>query len=221
MFDDDGHLAFRLTKEQFHAMLPMVMMQEEQMFRERMHVSWLNRNPRISNVLKQSYELPYFFRGLAEYASGECVSFAFYCPVSFLLISSNFLNFSNTHCLRYFFLGQQETQGREKHIDYSCNSTWSAQLNGRKIWRLFSPSHPQSVLLEESGADNQGDDGEAYETLLMPGEIIVWYPGWSHSTYAVDEVNTAMSGAYFCFSAQENKQSGRKSTERFLHRTCK
>ena len=52
-------------------MLPFMESQEKMMFEQRMHVSWLNRNPRISNVLKRSYELPYFFRGLAEYASGE------------------------------------------------------------------------------------------------------------------------------------------------------
>ena len=100
---------------------------------------------------------------------------------------------------RYFFLGQKEGQGREKHIDYSCNSTWSAQLNGRKIWRLFSPSHAQSVLRMETNFHIEGDEGEAYETLLLPGEIIVWYPGWSHATYSIDEVNTAMSGEYVTF----------------------
>ena len=75
--------------------------------------------------------------------------------------------------------------------------------------------------MAESGADDQGDDGEAYETLLMPGEIIVWYPGWSHSTFSVDQESSAMSGAYNCCSAQEKKQNGTKNTERFLYLTCK
>lgn len=144
---------------------------QEKVWTQREHISWLNLNKDVSEVLKESYRSPYFFRGLAEYSSGE-----------------------------YFFLGQRGRQGREKHIDYTCNSTWSVQLNGRKIWRLYSPSHPLSQLRTETEGftdfDHSAHPATAYETLLKPGEIIVWFPGWSHETFAVDEINSAMSSEF-------------------------
>ena len=34
---------------------------------------------------------------------------------------------------------------------------------------------------------------KAYEFVLFPGEVLVWYPGWSHETFSIDDDNTALS----------------------------
>ena len=39
----------------------------------------------------------------------------------------------------YFFIGQRSGHGREPHIDYACEGVWSAQIRGRKRWRLQPP----------------------------------------------------------------------------------
>ena len=97
-------------------MLPSLERETENSFAKKKHISWLNRDPATSRKLQESYDLPHFLEGVGE-KEGE-----------------------------YFFIGQKTMQGRSKHIDYSCNSTWSAQILGRKLWRLYGPSHKESNI---------------------------------------------------------------------------
>jgi len=188
-----GKLIGFYSSSEVEEMRPNLEAETERAFREGGHISWLNRDPEVSAYLQSSYDLPHFLKGLGE-AEGE------YDP--------------------YFSLGQRSGQGRDVHMDHTCNNTFSAQLIGRTIWRLYSPSHPKSNIHRELNSNNVGagtandqnvnkyksiKDAKkgkrgtesfrptAYEFILYPGEVLVWYPGWSHETFSIDDVNTALS----------------------------
>ena len=138
------------------------------------HVSWLVLNETASAALKRSYG-----------------GFGALTPAATLAGPE------------YFFIAQAAGQGREPHIDYVCASTWSAQIQGTKRWRLWPPD--QGVMGRESrvpadpGAARPGLDGalEAtsafLETVLRPGDVILWHPGWTHATHSFDGDSVALS----------------------------
>ena len=149
------------------------------------HVSWLVRNETVSQELQQEYEVPSF---LSPYQrKGVFVS--------------------ERNGSEYIFTGLQHGQGRELHVDYrfayiaslkqfhcgSCNSVWSAQITGTKRWRLLSPDHPRNVMRMEAGGIESAGPGEAYEAVLLPGDVIVWYAGWTHGTFALEAPTLALS----------------------------
>ena len=124
LFDNTGKIVGFNTKEDVAKMLPHLEAETTRSFTKKEHMSWLNRDPAVSAELQKFYDLPPFLQGVGE-KEGE-----------------------------YFFMGQKRGQGRSIHIDYSCNNTWSAQVVGRKIWRLYSPSHPKSNLFREMNGKN-------------------------------------------------------------------
>ena len=134
------------------------------------HISWLVLNETISAELRSEYSLPGFISPEDGVAAGP----------------------------EYFFIGQRPGHGREPHIDYSCENIWSAQIVGRKRWRLLPPDG--GVLAAEvvaAGAAARDECGAVstagYEAVLEPGDILVWYPGWTHGTAAVDGASLALS----------------------------
>ena len=169
---NDGEFAGLFTQEMFDSMKDQIPAFDAADFLSRKHISWRNENPEVSKwLLKDAYKPPLFVRPFQGVTSGW----------------------------EYFFFGQDTGQGREMHIDYSCNSTWSMQVIGRKIWRLYSPLHPSSVFYQETLSESSnkdyadGEEGVAYEVVLNPGDVIVWYPAYAHETYQLDENSTALS----------------------------
>jgi hypothetical protein len=76
----------------------------------------------------------------------------------------------------------------------SCNNVWSAQILGKKLWRLLPPDHTEGIIqreLRSAGVDYLGSiDAIGYEAVLVPGDVIVWYVGWRSLT--------TVSLAHFC-----------------------
>jgi len=75
------------------------------------------------------------------------------------------------------------------------------------LYRLYSPSHPKSLLWHENGINpnsyksikkNQKEEFApvAYEFILNPGEVFVHYPGWTYETWSIDD-NTSVLSAEF------------------------
>ena len=89
--------------------------------------------------------------------------------------------------------------GREPHLDFSCNSTWSAQLKGRKRWRFLPPDtgavhRHVADAAEAAGAQPWPVDGVVgFEVTLDAGDIVVWGPGWTHGTNALQSESVALS----------------------------
>ena len=75
----------------------------------------------------------------------------------------------------YFFIAPRPGMGREPHIDYDCISTWSAQIRGRKRWRLWGPEG--GVLGKESGLSSAREVRASrvclLARLLAPVELLV------------------------------------------------
>ena len=141
--------------------------EEEEEAETKRHISWLVLNETASAQLKQGYG------------------------------SNSFLSTEDTLSgPEYFFIGRANGQGREPHIDYDCASTWSAQIQGRKRWRLWPPD--SGVLgLESSTSSSEGDAFDAstpgFEAVLEPGDLIIWHAGWTHATDSLAAENVAMS----------------------------
>lgn len=95
----------------------------------------------------------------------------------------------------YFFVAQQPSDGREPHIDYACESVWSAQISGEKRWRLLPPD--AGVLDRDlGGIGGQGGGTTAargLEAVLRPGDVLVFYPGWTHGTETLSKKSLSMS----------------------------
>ena len=131
------------------------------------HISWLVLNETASAQLKQGYG------------------------------SNSILSTEDTLSgPEYFFVGRASGQGREPHIDYDCASTWSAQIQGRKRWRLWPPD--SGVLGFESSTSSSEEDvfdasTPGFEAVLEPGDLIIWHAGWTHATDSLAEENVAMS----------------------------
>ena len=137
------------------------------------YISWLVTDEAIAAVLRSDYEIPAFLEGLQRH--GEYVS--------------------EGQGKEYLFIGQASAQGREPHVDYSCNNVWSAQLQGRKIWRFLPPNATSGVLFPEAHdvpRSSLQQEDQLVGTLL-PGDIVVWYPGWTHATETLDDTSVALS----------------------------
>lgn len=85
--------------------------------------------------------------------------------------------------------------GREPHVDFSCNSVWSAQLRGRKLWRFLPPDsgavRRHLNTFEGTMWPLRGSVG--FEVELYPGDIVIWGPGWTHGTSSQSPQSVALS----------------------------
>jgi hypothetical protein len=68
-------------------------------------------------------------------------------------------------------------------LDAGCSSTYSVQLEGDKIW-LFWP--PEELKDTDFAFSPMG-------TVMKPGDILFFSPGWKHETHVVSAPSLSMS----------------------------
>lgn len=159
MFGEDGEFLGRYepTDEEWHAMLE----EWERDSGDDAYISWQVANSTASRLLQQGYGAPYF---LAPYPASN--------------VSNSMPGGANPNVTETLFVGLQRGEAREAHVDYTCESAWSAQLSGSKRWLLRAPSDPLGVLaldLEGDGATATRVEEEVqWEAVLGPGDLLVW-----------------------------------------------
>jgi len=159
---------------------------------DRFHVSWLVRNATASQMLKEDYR-----------------------PFPFLPPASDNAVLQGPE---FVFMAMQRAEGREPHVDFSCNNVWSAQLAGTKRWRFLdptigavsrhlerhsssrsahahtrAPTHPHASAKGPSPPPPPGETPLGFEATLLPGDVVFWYPGWTHGTTAATASSVALS----------------------------
>ena len=175
------------------------------------YISWQVRNASASALLQRDYTLPAFLQPFpasnvhANVGSGA----------------------SDPNVTETLFIGTTTGESREPHVDYSCESTFSAQLSGVKLWRLRAPSDTKGVLygdfktatktkqnvreglatsLSPSSSTSVSSSSQSrqqrrpawrrgveYTTTLVPGDLIVWHPGWTHATEVLEAPSVSLS----------------------------
>jgi hypothetical protein len=72
-----------------------------------------------------------------------------------------------------------ERFGGATHVDSNCQASLSVQLGGEMRWWLWAP-------WQVAGSDGAVFEAHSrHETVLRPGEMLVWAPGWFHATHIV------------------------------------
>eukprot|EP00043_Microstomoeca_roanoka_P012560 m.121771 g.121771 ORF g.121771 m.121771 type:complete len:358 (-) comp15532_c0_seq2:1704-2777(-) len=172
MFDESGAFLgyFDVSDEEWAAYLEAVEMEEAR----QKNIAWQCRNETASTLLRRDYRLPYFLARLGQ-------------------AENDYVSENGAHETLFFALSLHE--GREPHIDYSCNNAWSAQITGAKEWRLWAPNHCDNHLYKESGVNGsfECETAPPLRVLLNAGDVLFWYPGWMHATRAVEAESLGLS----------------------------
>ncbi|EGD74941.1 hypothetical protein PTSG_07165 [Salpingoeca rosetta] len=176
LFDGDGTFAgyFDVSDEEWEAFLEAFEAEDA----GQPNIAWQCRNASASEQLREDYKLPRPLAGLGQDA-GDYVS---------------------EHGAREtLFFALEKGEGREPHIDYSCNSAWSAQIQGEKEWRLWPPDHCQNHLFTEGQAEDAPacTRAQPLRVVLRPGDVLFWYPGWMHATRAIAAPSLGLSREFF------------------------
>jgi len=119
---------------------------------------WQPSDPKVRAVMKREYGVPYFMDlGLISGGQGR----------------------SDLHRPRlgeemlYYSPGRQFATPR--HVDATCDASWSAQLQGEKQWLLWpTPGAAAAGVMP-------------MHTVLRPGDMIVFYTGWHHEAQNLAE----------------------------------
>ena len=107
-------------------------------------------------TLRDEYSLPDFLRFPGLAASGA--------------------EFVPPRLCEMFYFNAEQGRGVPTHLDSNCGASWVMQIRGVKRWTLWPPEPKNS-----SRADTWHFARE-YETVLQPGDVIVFHPGWWHKT---------------------------------------
>jgi len=94
-----------------------------------------------------------------------------------------------------FYASTEEGEGSEAHLDANCGATWVAQITGRKHWVLHPPQDYPHVLQNTQRASTW-HFAQSYETILEPGDVLVFHVGWVHSTKQVGGVPALSMNMY-------------------------
>lgn len=74
-------------------------------------------------------------------------------------------------------------------VDTGCLNSYAVQLQGTKMWLLWPPpTRDQYGDLHNSSADLK-----PVATILHPGDLLVFFPGWLHETHVIDWPSLSMS----------------------------
>jgi hypothetical protein len=75
--------------------------------------------------------------------------------------------------------------GNSKHFDDSCSGTLSLQLVGQKQWYLWAPFDLGNITAHTR-----------YETILNPGDVLIYPPGWYHTTKIISDTNSIATAVF-------------------------
>ena len=89
-----------------------------------------------------------------------------------------------------FYFNAEQGRGVPTHLDSNCGASWVMQIRGVKRWTLWPPEPKNS-----SRADTWHFARE-YETVLQPGDVIVFHPGWWHKTVQESETPSLSLNMY-------------------------
>eukprot|EP00049_Salpingoeca_infusionum_P015715 m.307865 g.307865 ORF g.307865 m.307865 type:complete len:348 (-) comp15938_c0_seq1:253-1296(-) len=170
IFDEDGNFVeyFNPTDSEWEDFLKQFEEEEQ----DNSYIAWQCRNETASKELQSMYWLPSVLEqvGLSH---GHYVS--------------------RQGARETVFIGTATGEAREAHIDYSCSNVWSAQLQGLKRWYLWSPLSCAGLLSSESGFDKCLATAKGLTTVLHPGDVIIWFAGWTHRTEILEAESVALS----------------------------
>eukprot|EP00051_Salpingoeca_urceolata_P002992 m.54293 g.54293 ORF g.54293 m.54293 type:complete len:342 (+) comp12452_c0_seq1:123-1148(+) len=139
------------------------------------HIAWQLRNMSDSEQLQTLYVPPYFLPSVPGNT-----------------------NVSKHNARETVFIALDAGEAREPHIDFSCASVWSAQLHGKKRWTLRAPDDPEGVMSQQLGTqlDPHQQPVPPFEATLVPGDLLVWFPGWTHHTTVLEGPSVALSAEF-------------------------
>jgi hypothetical protein len=74
-------------------------------------------------------------------------------------------------------------------VDTGCLNSYAVQMQGSKMWLLWPPPKRDAdgILV------NSTDGLRPMATILYPGDLLVFYPGWLHETHVIEHPSLSMS----------------------------
>ena len=88
-----------------------------------------------------------------------------------------------------FLFRAKKAQANSRHIDEGCESSYSLQMRGWKLWELDLPWN------DTAGPGPHGDG--KLRCVLRPGDALFFYAGWYHRTMPITDDESVAISMYF------------------------
>ena len=144
-------------------------------------------DPAEQAILRRDYSVPYFLADLPRGGGTEAFEAA---TADAADSATNPEPNSIKLDTELFFFGEKGASGFGMHLDTGCHQYWVPHIKGTKKWTL-KPIVPRNTAIRE-GRDPAFQYPELTAT-IGPGEILVFFSGWTHMTEYIEPNKTTLS----------------------------